>query len=43
MMQETRGNSLFPDVAQRLTEWALFISSKSGLLIISKYSVTILP
>lgn len=40
MIWETRGNFLFPGVTQRLTEWALFITSKNVLLIISKHRVT---
>lgn len=40
MMGETRGNFLFPGITQRLSEWALFITSKNVLLVISKCSVT---
>lgn len=40
MMGETRGNFLFLGITQRLAEWALFITSKNVLLVISKCSVT---
>lgn len=40
MKRETRGNFLFPGVTQKLIEWALFITSKNVLLVVSKCSVT---